>query len=1111
MTSVPVLADGDLSPPTLNDPLVAQFQEPPNSARPLVWWHWINGNITADGITKDLAWMKRAGIGGVQSFDANLKSPQIVDKRLVYMTPEWKMAFRTATQVARQYDLELAIASSPGWSETGGPWVPPQDGMKKLVWSRAQVKGGQHVRVHLASPPDVTGPYQDITTDSGTNSNINDKGPELPAPFYRDVAVLAFPVSPAHRSLVPKAVTGEGRAVEMPALLDDDLKTSLEVAKAKKSPTSLEMTYSVPQTFRTLTLFVQDGAGKFVGANLSAKLEARNTLGEWTLVRDIPLSRVPTTSSFSPVTARQFRVVFNEVNNLPKMAPPPPGVDLFSLASGFAPPGQNTTIRIADLHLRTDARIDRAEAKAGYDIVPDYFALGHESNDNASVPLTSVLDITDRMRPDGTLDWQAPKGNWQVLRLGYSLIGTMNHPAPREATGLEVDKYDAAAVRRYMDHYIGMYRDTVGPDMVGTGGLRAILNDSIEVGAANWTPHMVDQFKRLRGYDPTPWLPTLTGTIIGSRDESDRFLFDFRRTLADLLASEHYGTVAKVAHENGLKVYGEALEDHRPQLGDDLAMRSHTDVPMAAMWHFPISTSPKPTYLADIKGAASVAHIYGKPVVAAESLTSALAPWAYGPRELKHVVDLEFATGVNRPVIHTSVHVPIDDRKPGIRLSIFGQDFNRNEAWAELARPWADYIARTSLILQQGRNVADIAYFYGEEGPVTGVFGNGLPEIPKTNAYDFVNADALLTQFSNDGNELVTTGGARYRVLVLGGASHKMSLRVLRQVAALVEGGAILIGKRPEGDPGVVSNLAEYDSICERLWTRARVATVGKGKVIASTNLQAALLEAGVTPDFAYVSKEDDSNLPFAHRRLADGDIYFISNQKNRNETLTARFRSTGRAPEIWHAESGTREPVSYEIDGHETIVPMTLGPADSRIVIFRNPAKVTAAVFEPFTPRQLAKLDGPWKVEFEAGRGAPSNIELARLAPLNESENDAIKYFSGIATYTREFQVPRSWKPGTPLKLDLGEAYEIAEVSVNGKLAGYAWHAPYIVDISTVAKRGKNRVQVRVGNLWVNRFIGDAQPNATKITWTASPMYRANATLRPSGLVGPVSLIEAK
>ena len=433
---------------------------------------------------------------------------------------------------------------------------------------------------------------------------------------------------------------------------------------------------------------------------------------------------------------------------------------------------------------------------------------------------------------------------------------------------------------------------------MGEHGLRALLNDSIEIGAANWTPHMIEQFKRLRGYDPTPWLPALTGVIVGSRSASDAFLYDYRRTLADLMASQHYGTVAAVATENGLKVYGEALEDGRPSLGDDMEMRSHTDVPMGAMWTYARQSGPKPTYLADLKGAASVAHIYGQNLTGAESFTSMLAPWAYAPGDLRRIVDLEFASGVNLPEIHASVHQPLDDKVPGLRLFIFGQDFNRHETWAEMARPWIDYIARNSYLLQQGRYFANVAYFYGEEAPLTGLYGmHPVADAPRRYAYDFVNADALIHELRVQDGDLTAASGACYRVLYLGGSSQRMTLPVLQQIAQLVEAGATVVGEAPQSSPSLADDKTTFDQLVHRLW--------GGRKVLPTHDVEGVLLTLGVQADFSFTSTHPDSEILFLHRRLTDGDLYFINNRKDRPEHFDAHFRVLGRVPEIWRADTG--------------------------------------------------------------------------------------------------------------------------------------------------------------------------------------------------------------
>ena len=1107
LTAVPALAQEAAPARSLEE----QFRDPPNSARPRVWWHWMNGNVTKDGIAKDMAWMKRVGIGGLQNFDANLKTPQIVDKRLVYMTPEWKDAFGFAAQEADRLGLELAIAASPGWSETGGPWVKPEDGLKKLVWSETEVVGGKRLAAKLAMPPQVTGPYQTIASDGGVGSALSgEQGPPLPK-YYADVAVLAYPSSGAATLPLAVSVTGtDGKVVDASALGDADLTTGVELAKVASSPPLLHVTYPAAQTVRSATLFIPGAASLFSGANYLPRLEASDDGKAWRAIADVPLGTVPTTVAFAAVTAREFRVVFNPAKAGGfSFTPQVEGIDLIGMgmAMGMAGAGGAKPLKVTEFRLASEERIDRTETKAGFSLSQDYYALAKDLPEVAGVAPGKVVDLTSRLRPDGTLDWTPPKGRWRVVRFGYSLLGTMNHPAPPEATGLEVDKFDGPAVRRYMEHYLGMYKDASG-GLLGQRGVRALLTDSIEVGAANWTPQMIAQFKRLRGYDPTPWLPALTGTVIGSRAESEKFLYDFRRTLADLMASEHYGTVAAVAHENGLKVYGEALEDHRPSLGDDMAMRRYADVPMSALWTYGRKEGPKVSYLADMKGAASVAHVYGQNLVAAESMTSMMSPWAHGPSDLKRIIDLEFVTGVNRPVVHTSVHVPTDDKQPGLSLFIFGQYFNRNEAWAELAKPWVDYISRNSLMLQQGRNVADVAYFYGEEGPLTGLYGDKVvADAPKRHAYDFINADVLTGALGNDGAELTTPGGACYRALYLGGSSQQMTLPTLRKLAVLVEGGATVIGTKPVGNPSLAGETAEFAALAAKLWPQGGVAQVGKGRVIASADIEAALAQAGVAPDFHFAGAAD-AEVPFVHRKLADGDSYFLANRKDRTETIEARFRVTGKAPELWRAETGTSEALSYRIENGETIVPLTLLADESVHIVFRKPAQGDALAIKKLEPTEVGRVDGPWTVSFQAGRGAPTSTTMAALAPLDQNAAPGIKYFSGIATYANTLSTPRGWKAGQPLWLDLGEAREVAEVLVNGKPAGYAWHAPYRVDISAALRPGTNRLEIRVANLWVNRLIGDAQPGAQKVTWSALPTYLPNAPLRRSGLIGPVRLL---
>jgi hypothetical protein len=1093
------------TPKMVADPIAEGFLSPPNAARPRVWWHWMNGNVTEAGIKLDLEWMYRVGIGGLQNFDAQLMTPQVVDKRLSYMTPDWRKAFRYAAGLSDELGLELAIASSPGWSETGGPWVKPEQGIKKFVWSETTIPGGRRYDAALAPAPSVTGPFQDLPA---TKDPIAADTGRPPSRFYADTLVVAYPL-PDKADAPPPTFTTSGGATDVAALGDARQTTFVEVPAPKGDAAAwVRADYAAPRTIGSATLGLEiasDGAW-------TARLEASDDGKTFRTVAafpqggaDFPRGTVPQqTISFPPVTARVFRVRFDDFlagPGLTRLGSVPGAVII-----PFGKPSDRTRIKVSRVVLHEDARVHRFEHKAGFGLVDDYYALNTPGDVvTRAVAPGSVVDLTAKVSPDGRLDWTPPPGRWTVLRFGYSLTGKENHPATAEATGLEVDKLDRAAVKAYIETYLDSYAEAAGPELMGDRGVRALLNDSIEVGPMNWTPDMVGQFRRLRGYDPIPWLPVLTGVIVGDAVRSDAFLFDFRRTIGDLLAECHYGQIAESAHARKLTHYAEALEFGRPSLGDDMAMRRHADIPMGAMWTYRAELGPRPPYVADLRGAASVAHVYGQNLVAAESLTAAFSPWAFAPADLKPIIDLEFALGVNRPVIHTSVHQPIE-KKPGLSLAVFGQYFNRHDTWAEQAKPWVDYLSRSAFMLQQGRFFADVAYFYGEEAPLTGVFiDRPIDHAPEGHGFDFVNTDIVLNHLKVEDGQLSTPSGMRYRVLYLGGSSERMTLPVLAKIAALVEQGAVVVGERPTGSPSLSDDQEAFAQLAQKLWS-ATDGRVGKGRVLATRDLNAALRSIGLARDFETAAPGSDAELMFVHRKIGDGHAYFVSNRKAKAERVEARFRVTGLRPEIWRATTGASEPVSYRIEDGRTVVPLDLIANDALFVVFREPTAKTAETRPPRALKPVATIDGDWAVSFEPGRGAPATATLERLASLSDSADPDVRYFSGTATYRKTIALPARIAPG--LRLDLGTVGDLAEVFLNGKSVGTSWLAPHRFDIAAAAKPGRNDLEVRVTNLWVNRLIGDAQPGAAKLTFTTVPTYAPQAPLRPSGLIGPVSVL---
>ena len=1099
------------------DSLRTGFENPPESARPRVWWHWMNGNITKEGIKLDLAWMHRVGLGGFQTFDAALSTPQVVKERLAYMTPQWQDAFKYAIETGDQYGMEMAIAGSPGWSESGGPWVPPSEGMKKYVWSETVIEGGQPFTGKLASPPETTGAFQNIGIHDALGSAPGSK----PAPrFYADSVVIAYrqPESDVSLESLHPNITASGGSPDVAMLTDGDLSKSTGIPIPEAGQKAwIQYAFSEPTTIRAVTL-VTENPSRIVAmiygiAAPKKALEASDDGQTWRTVAELPTGESPeTTVSFPAVKAKYFRVTFLRV---PPPAPPAWAVGLdpksFGLRYGAAP----TQYEIAELVLHPGARVDHFEEKAAFVPTPDLYEYATPSvQPEDAVKKSDVIDLTSKMHPDGTLDWTPPPGRWVVLRFGYSLLGITNHPATAEATGLEVDKLNGRDVRQYMENYLDSYKKTVGPEMMGKRGITYVINDSWEAGSQNWTDDMIADFKRLRGYDPVPWMPVLTGEVVGSAADSDRFLWDFRKTIGDLIADEHYGVLENVLHEWHMGHYGESHESGRAFVADGMEVKKFNEVPMSAMWtQTPGVNQPQYDYNADDRESASVAHIYGQNLAAAESMTAAAAPWAWSPATLKPTADQEFLNGINRFCIHESAHQPLVDKKPGLTLGPFGQWFNRNETWADEAGPWVTYLARNSYMLQQGRFAADVIYFYGEDSNLTAIYNKKSPDLPAGYGFDYVNADALIHVLKVDAQGHITTpGGTNYRILGLASYSRHMSLPVLRAIHHLVSDGATVAGDKPTDDPSLADNESEFQSLANDLFGDGTgVHHVGKGTVYAGDTVAKALEGMHVQPDFTYTSQSgSDANLKFVHRKLQDGDLYFVDNRSDQPAQVDAVFRLSGRAPRLWYSETGTSKPASYSIAEGRTTVPLKLEPWGTVFVVFRQPTSKESWKAPAQEETQLASVEGPWNVEFPPDWGAPPSITLDKLASWSANSEEGVKYFSGTGTYTKTINAPSSWfSHGAHIWLDLGDVKNLADVTVNGKPLGVVWHAPYRVDATSALHPGANHLSIKVTNAWVNRMIGDQQPGATKqYTFADVKPYRANSPLLPSGLLGPVTVI---
>ncbi len=1061
--------------------LYKEFQNPPKSARPRVWWHWMNGNITKDGIKKDLLWMQKTGIVGFHNFDAGLETPQIVEKRLIYMTPEWKDAFKYAVNLADSLDMEMTIASSPGWSETGGPWVKDEDAMKKLVWRQIEVEGGKPLNIKLPEGFDVTGQFQDYTYSFDGVSQVF-----LKKKFYRDIAVIGVKLCEEDINLAnlkPK-VTTSGCEVPEEALLKqlngDSVGDYATLSPDKDGCCWVQYEFSEPQTVKALViselrlddkqfshareLLVSDDGRNFKTISLGYQATGQRTYA-------LPATR-----------GKFFRLCFRDNGGK-----------------------KDCSFGIAQFILSTVSRTQLAGDKAGHSF---YRHLWMEDTPHATeaASLDDVIDLTDKVK-DGVLDWNAPQGRWRIFRFGYSLTGKTNHPASPEATGLEVDKIDPDAIKEYYRNYLQTYIDAT-EGRLGKHGIEYLLTDSYEAGPQTWTKNMFAEFKARKGYDLHKWMPALTGMILNSSEETERFLFDWRRTIGDMIAEYHYDLQNEILKPYGMKRYTESHENYRALLADGMDCKRLADIPMSAFWmDYKAGSIFNERYEADVRESASVAHIYGQNIAAAESFTTdgyRGGAWVFSPAVLKPSADAAMAAGLNRFVVHTSPHQPVDDKIPGIGLGKYGQWFDRHQTWADQARAWTDYLSRSCHMLQQGRYVADVAYYYGEDNNATGIFLKKRPDIAYGYSFDYFSP-AILRDLAkaSDGGVIAVPTGITYRAIVLDANVKHMSIEILRKIKELADAGVVICGAKPQKLASNTGTEEEFNDLVNSVWNSGRknVSTgIPVGKVLAGM---------GIRPDFS-LDGEEDNDVKFVHRTLPDGEVFWLTNLSKETKNIDASFRTAGRKPVIWHAEDASTEPVGFEIADGRTNVRLTLTQHQSIFVMFLEKTDETSYVLPQKAEETLTEISSPWKVSFQQGRGAPESATFERLSSLTESPDNGIKYFSGAATYSNTFKLKKKeLKSKDSVILDLGDVKDLAEVTVNGKNLGVYWNAPFKVDITKAVRNGENTIEVKVINMWHNRLVGDVQPGVTnKITYTQMEFFKPEEPLLPAGLLGPVKVI---
>jgi (4-O-methyl)-D-glucuronate---lignin esterase len=751
---------------------------------------------------------------------------------------------------------------------------------------------------------------------------------------------------------------------------------------------------------------------------------------------------------------------------------------------------------------------------------------------NVSVDPTKIVDLTDRLQPDGHIQWEVPPGNWTIMRFGVRSTGATTRPAPQPGLGFECDKLDAASFDAHFENYVGKLLKKVGPREKGRGWTMLHI-DSWEMGAQNWTPQFREEFKRRRGYDPFLYLPTYTGRIVGNLELSERFLWDVRQTAQELVLENHAGRLKKLAHQHG---FGLSIEPYDMNPTADLDLGGIADVPMCEFWSdgFGFNTAYS------CFEATSIAHTLGRPVVAAESFTAFdTEAWKLYPGAIKNQGDWAFCTGINRFVYHTFTHKP-NGQRPGMTMGPYGVHWDRGQTWWPMVSAYHNYVTCCQSVLRQGRTIADICYLAAEGAPH--IFRpplsalQGRDPILDRRGYNFdgCSPSVLMKLAKVRDGRIVFPGGAEYRLLVLP-ASQTMTPDLLEKIKTLIESGATVIGPAPQKSPSLVG-YPECDkkvaNLAQKIWGQMQPPSemahrkVGQGQIIWGGDLSTIptedayelypnyeatvqiLKELGVQPDF-----ETNGPLRYTHRKTQEADIYFVSNKTPTVVESTCTFRVSNRQPELWNPLDATmRDLPEYTETDERTTVPMRFEPHQSFFVVFRKKpngqTSTTVASKNFYAWKSVGQITGPWKVSFDPDMKAPAEVSFATLEDWTKRPESGIKHYSGIATYRKEFDLPASIPVGSSIMLDLGTVHNLARIRLNGHELGVVWCAPWHIDITDAVQSKQNRLEIEVANLWPNRLIGDqALPKEQRVSRTNFNPYKPDSPLLPSGLLGPVTL----
>lgn len=1084
--------------------LESAFQNPPREAKPWVFWYWLNASVSKEGIAADLKAMKEIGLGGAYLVPIRgASTPPLIEPVVEQFTPLWWDHVLFALREADRLGISIAMHASDGFATAGGPWIKPEASMQKIVWTKTKLAGGGPRTLKLPQPETNLGYYRDIAVYAYRSTNQEAELPQVTSSLPG--SSVQFLVNPGERTL----------------------KT--------ENACSLSFTYARPFTCRAIT--IRTPRTKGIQSNTyRANRFTVEASDDGQHFRQIASCEPPrhgwqdgdadTTHAIPATTAKVFRLNFD-----PSKAE--------AAAEDLDSTKWKASLTLQGVTLSEEPTLHHFEGKTAHvwrvsPATPASLVSG--------VPASELREISSGLSADCSLAWDAPEGNWTILRIGCTTTGYQNDSAGA-GKGLESDKMNPEVTREVFDRWFAEVIRRAGPELSGRV-LKVFHVDSWECGSQNWSPDLLNEFKRRRGYDPRPFLPALAGVPVRSAEEAEAFLRDYRETISELIVDNFFAVLHKLAAEKGCLFSAESVA---PVMSSDgIEPNREVDIPMGEFW-LRSPTHDKPN---DVLDGVAGAHLYGKRIAQMEAFTEIRMLWDETPTLLKPVGERNYAMGANRFLMHVFAQNPWMDRKPGMTMGGCGLYFQRDQTWWKPGRAWIQYQERCSAVLMEGLPVNDLAIYAGDniprravlpwhlantfpdEFPVDdprrkGKFMEGQDWVDPLNGfgYDSINRDALLRLASVKNGRIVLPGGASYAALVIPASNPMMpeasALRAdtLAKLMSLAEAGAtIVFSERPVHLPTAVQGkepkpLAPLPDLQQTMGSTRKH---GVGRIHLGPLTRASLDSLSLRRDFQARDAKGQplQGLAWTHRQGGDWDLYLVGNQKDQAIDLEALFRVDGRRPEFWDPVTGDRRPArTWTSQAGVTKVPLHLEARQSLFVVFRKAAAGSSenqgSNTVRLTERQL--LSGPWQLSFDPAFGGPqAPVSLAELRSWTSYAEEGIRHYSGTATYSHTFNWEHKLEPGKRIWLELGRVAELADITLNGKACGVAWTPPYRVEITGALQAGANTLSIEVTNTWFNRLAGDrSKPEKERLTRTTAPERTEGRPLMESGLLGPVRISE--